>query len=96
MKYKVSYLPIANEDIVDICDALTDYPKKAQRLFQEMEKKLKLLEDLPHMWPVYPLSPEYRQMILEDHLLFYTVDDNECKIKVYRILYAKRDITQII
>ena len=92
MKYKVSYLPTADRDIQQIDDTLSDYPDKAKRLFQEIERKVKYLEDMPYMWPVYHLKPEYRQMVLEDHLLFYTVDEKEHKVKVYRVLYAKMDI----
>ena len=96
MKYKVIYLPIAGRDIVRINDALADYPNKAKRLFQEIERKLKLLEDMPYSWPAYQIKPEYRQMILEGHLLFYVVDENEHKVKVYRVLYGKMDIPKHI
>ena len=92
MKYEASYLPTADMDIQQIDDALSDYPNKAKRLFQEIERKVKNLEDMPYMWPAYQLNPEYRQMVLEDHLLFYIVDENERKVKVYRVLYAKMDI----
>ena len=92
MKYRVSYLPKAGRDIQQISDALSGYPNKAKRLFQEIERKVKNLEDMPYMWPVYQLKPEYRQMVLEDHLLFYIVDEKERNIKVYRVLYAKMDI----
>jgi plasmid stabilization system protein ParE len=92
MKYKVEYLSIADRDIVTMSEALADYPNKARRIFQEMEKKLILLEDMPYMWPVYQCKPEYRKMVLEDHLLFYTIDEVEHRVKVYRILYDKMDI----
>jgi len=96
MKYKVEYLSIANRDVLTMGDALADYPNKARRIFQEMERKLILLEDMPYMWPTYQLKPEYRRMVLEDHLLFYLVDEIEHKVKVYRILYDKMDISKHI
>jgi plasmid stabilization system protein ParE len=91
MKYKPVYLPIANRDIIRIDDALSDYPSKATRVFKEMEEKISDLEDMPYMWPVYQGKPEYRRMILEDHLLFCKVDEEDHKIKIYRILYDKMD-----
>jgi plasmid stabilization system protein ParE len=94
MKYKVIYLPTANRDIIKIYDALIDYPNKAKRIFKEMDSKVITLEDLPYMWPVYQARPKYRRMILEDYLLFYIVDDDEHKVKVYRILYDKMDIPE--
>jgi len=94
MKYKVVFLPIANLDIIRIDDVLTDYPNKAKRIFKEMDKKITDLKDMPLMWPVYQANPKYRRMILEDYILFYIVDDNEQKIKVYRILYDKMNIPE--
>ena len=47
---------------------------------------------MPYTWPVCQVKPKYRQMILEDHLLFYAVDEDECKVKVYRVLYNRMDI----
>ena len=92
MKYKIKYLPIANKDILAIDEALAEYPGKAKRLFQEMDKKLKLLEDMPHMWSYYSDNLKYRKMILEDYLLFYLVDDKAREIRVYRVLYSRMDI----
>jgi plasmid stabilization system protein ParE len=94
MKYKVKYLPVADRDILRISDALLDYPNKAKRIFKEMEEKLVLLEDMPYMWPVYQVKPKYRRMVLEDHLLFYFVDEDEREVKVFRVLYDKMDIAR--
>jgi len=92
MKYKTSYLPVANRDIIRIDNALLDYPNKAKKLFNEIENKVKDLENMPYMWPVYQPKPEYRRMVLEDHLLFYKVDEGENMVKIFRILYSKMDI----
>jgi len=96
MKCEIVYLPIANRDIIRIDDALIDYPNKAKRIFQEMESKVADLKEMPYMWPVYQAKPEYRRMILEDHLLFYKVDDNEHKVRVYRVLYDKMNIQEYL
>ena len=92
MKYRVKYLSIANMDILAIDEVLAEYPNKAKRIFQEMDKKLQLLEDMPHMWPYYGDKMKYRKMILEDYLLFYLVDDEVKEVKVYRVLYARMDM----
>jgi len=96
MKYKVIYLPIANRDIIRIDNALTEYPNKAKRIFKEMDSKVTDLEDMPYIWPVYQEKPEYRRMILEDHLLFYKVDDGEHKVRIYRVLFDKMDIPEYL
>jgi len=94
MKYKAVFLPIANQDIISINDALTDYPYKAKRVFQEMDDKIADLEAMPYMWPVYQANPKYRRAILEDHLLFYIVDESEHKVRIYRILYDKMNVPE--
>jgi len=96
MKYDVVYLPIANRDILRIDDALIDYPNKAKRIFQEMETKVADLEEMPYMWPVYQAKPEYRRMIIEDHLVFYKVDEVEYKVRIFRILYDKMNIPEYL
>jgi plasmid stabilization system protein ParE len=96
MKFKVTYLPIFHHDILKMTEALADYPIKAKRLFQEMDRKLLALEDIPYIWAVYHANPKYRQMILEDHLLFYLVDEDERKIRAYRVLYDRMDVPKHI
>jgi len=91
MNYEVLLLPLVDRDILRISDALAGYPGKAKRLFHEIEKKLKILENIPYLCPVYQMKSKYRQMVLEDHLLFYRVDEEEKKVKVYRVLYSRMD-----
>ena len=94
MKYKIVYLPIANRDIIRIDDALLEYPSKAKRIFNELDSKVTNLVEMPYMWPVYQANTEYRRMILEDHLLFYKVDEDEQKVKIFRILYDKMNVPE--
>jgi len=93
MKYKVKYLPSLSQDIRRIAEALEEYPNKAKRLLKEMDEKLLKLEEMPNMWPVFYARPKYRKMVLEDHLLFYTVDEKHRVVRICRILYGKKDIS---
>ena len=94
MKYKIKYLPSLARDIYRISEALEQHPEKAKRLIKEMDEKLLQLEDMPRIWPIFHARPKYRKMILEDHLLFYTVDDISYEVKAYRILYYKMNAEQ--
>jgi plasmid stabilization system protein ParE len=94
--YRVRFLPTADRDLDAITNALLSYPKKAERLFQEMKRKLEQVKDNPFMWPVYPANPKYRRILLEDHSLFYTVDEAKREVMVYYIYYAKRDIARLL
>jgi len=89
MKYKILYLPIAERDILRISDAMSDNPGGAKRLLGEIEGSLKLLEFMPCMWPQFAPRPEFWQMDLENHILLYTVDENQRKVIVYRVLPEK-------
>jgi plasmid stabilization system protein ParE len=95
-KYRVQFLPTADRDLDVITNALAAYPRKAERLFQEMRRKLERLKSNPFMWPVYDANPKYRRVLLEGHSLFYKVDETEHKVVVYYIYYAKRDIENLL
>ena len=96
MRYKVKLLPQANRDIAGLADILTPYPNKAKRLFQEMERKIDRLKDNPLEWATYHANPKYRRMILEDHVLFYVVDEDSREVQIYRVIYSKRDILKLL
>jgi plasmid stabilization system protein ParE len=96
MKYKVAFLPQANRDIASLADILAPYPDKARRLFQEMEQKIDLLKDNPFIWAVYHQRPKYHRMNLEGHALFYIVDEGSHEVRIYRIIYAKKDISKLL
>jgi len=65
MKYRVSLLPIFEQDVLRISEALQEYPSVAKRLFEELDKKLLMLGDSPYIWPVYQTNPKFRRMLLE-------------------------------
>ncbi|MDR1571898.1 MAG: type II toxin-antitoxin system RelE/ParE family toxin [Clostridiales Family XIII bacterium] len=96
MKYKVIFLPGANRDIASLADVLTPYPNRARRIFQEMERKLEQLKDNPFMWTTYHANPKYRRINLEDHALFYVVGEDSHEVRIYRVIYAKRDIPTLL
>jgi plasmid stabilization system protein ParE len=95
MSYKIRILPQARHDIANLADILSPYPNKAKRLFQEMERKIKLLEKTPYAYPVYHASPEYRRMNLEGHALFYIVDEENHEARIYRVIYARRNFSEL-
>ena len=94
MKYEIFYLPIAGRDITNISDALYGHPGKARWLLGEIESSLKLLEFMPYMWPLFGPKPELRRMELEGHLLFYTVNETQRQVRVYRVLPGRADTTE--
>jgi plasmid stabilization system protein ParE len=96
MKYRVRHTPQANRETVAIAKALTSYPSMGKRNFQEMERKLKGLEDNPFAWPTYHANPKYRRMNIERHSIFYVVDEAKHEVIICHIYYTKRDLSQLL
>lgn len=72
MTYKIKYLPLAVQDLNDIARYLSGfYPKTASRVLKEMRDKIAKPGDNPKMCEIYPLDPVYRQMVVEQYLVFY-------------------------
>ena len=38
-----------------------------------------------------PLEHEYRSMTVKNYAVFYTVNEQEKLVEIYRVIYAKRD-----
>lgn len=97
MKYKLSYLDTALEDIADINLYLEQfYPSTAKKIFNKMEEQTVSLQERPFLWPEYERRPEYRKMIVEDYLVFYHVDDETKTVEIRRMLHGSRNLEQQI
>jgi plasmid stabilization system protein ParE len=95
--YKVEYLPPAITDILETEAYLNEYSQAAADRFTEaIVQKTAALVEHPRMYPAYEDAPYFRRMILENHLLFYSVDEKRQLIVVHRVLHAKRDISRIM
>lgn len=97
--YKLSYLPVAKHDIADAVNYIADKlfaPKAALDLLDALDKSISRLADFPHSCrvyqPVMPLEQEYRIMTVKNYAVFYTVNEQEKLVEIYRVIYAKRDL----
>lgn len=101
--YKVEYLPIAQNDMVDISRYISrelQNPTAAVRLADKMVTSADRLSFSPYMNPVYmpirPLKNEYRKLLVDNFLMFYYVNEQEKIITIARVIYAKRDYDKIL
>ena len=92
MSYKVEYLSSFYIDLTVIVDFLKDYPKKAERIFQKMERSIGYLNKMPEMYAIYPDFPLFRFIIVEDYLIFYRFIEERNLVEVHRILHGRMDI----
>ena len=81
MTYKIKYLPLAVQDLNDIARYLSGfYPKTAN----------------PKMCEIYPLDPVYRQMVVEQYLVFYQVNDYARTVEIHRVLRGSWNLPQYL
>lgn len=101
--YKVEFLPIANKDITDTLQYISnmlDNKNSVNRFAERISKAIDLLSEFPYSNSVYspirPLKTEYRKMLVKNYILFYTVKENQKLVTVYRFIYSGRNYKETI
>ncbi len=96
--YKVEYLPIARQDMIEIVQYISSElknPSAALKLateFVEAANKLILYPYANKVYtPIRPLKHEYRKLLFQNYIMFYWVDEQNKIITITRVIYAKRD-----
>ena len=93
-KYKIEYLPIAENDLTEIYEyILNDNPSAAINLIDRIDESISKLADFPFMG-VTPNDPRlrllgYRMLIIDAYHVFYVVLHDEI-VEIRRILHGKR------
>lgn len=97
--YKLEFLPIAKNDMLEIIKYISDElksPVAAQKLAEEFIISAKRLCEFPYAnnvyTPIKPLELEYRRIIVNNYMMFYTVDESSKTVTIMRVIYARRDI----
>ena len=97
MSYHVVFMNLAGQGMDDIEEYLSQfYASTVRNFFQQMEKQVKTLETMPYMYPAYQEDPFFRRMIVNEYLLFYSVDDNRKLLIIHRIFHSSRNINSQI
>lgn len=99
--HEVKYLPLAQRDLINIIDYITDTlkaPKAAMDLVDALDASISRLAQFPYSGRVYqlvqPLQSEYRVLPVKNYLVFYVVNQHE--VEIHRILYAKMNIEKFV
>jgi len=92
-KYKIEYLPIAEEDITNIIHyIMRDNPDAALSMANKFDHSISLLELFPFSGSIPTdirlQSLNYRVLVVGSYLVFYVVLDDTIEIR--RILHGKR------
>jgi plasmid stabilization system protein ParE len=97
MSCRVVFLPQAEQDMDDIEAYLSRfYAGTVLHFFLQPEDKVDGLANMPFMCPAYEDDPYFRRMVVDDYLLFYSIDEKRRLVVVHRIFHAKRDISRRI
>lgn len=92
-EYQIKILEMAREDILFAIEYLDAYSSAAGLAFyKKLRAMISSLKTMPKKYPIYEPYPRYRKMLVQDHLVFYTVDEDLALIQVYRIINGKMDI----
>lgn len=101
--YKVEYLPIAKNDMIDIIKYISNdlkSPLVAEKFAMEMVEKIEGLSLFPYSNSVYSplrqLKKEYRRLQIKNFIAFYYVNEETRIVTVARVLYNKRNISSIL
>jgi len=91
--YSVSHLPKAINDIFDIEEYLNQHsPVAADRFTETFDERTANLVNYPFLWPVYEKDSFFRKMVIDDYVLFYSVDETRSLVVIHRIFHYSRNI----
>ncbi len=101
--YEVKILPSAHRDLTRIVGYMVNElknPIAADKFFHSVEKGLELLKTYPSSNPVFstvkPTKNEIRSQLIGNYLLLYSIGEAEKTVSVIAVVYAKRDIDNIL
>lgn len=101
--YKLEYLPVARKDMLEIVRYISgelQNPDAADRLAVKLvdaaESVLTFPYATPTCQPIRPLKHEYRNILVQNYLMFYWVDEEKKLVTVARVIYAKRDYGRLL
>ncbi|MCM1054778.1 MAG: type II toxin-antitoxin system RelE/ParE family toxin [Bacteroides sp.] len=101
-EYTLGFLSGVTNDMAEIVSAfmMLKNKKGAIRIKNNLLKAADRIRTIPYSGIVAPdekmAAMGFRMMIVEDHMMFYRVFEDEKNVLVYRILNGKRDYPSIV
>ena len=98
MKYKVSVLRLAQNDLQEIHEYLSNFGENPPKKFRaDFERFIEQISNLPYSYGAYEYNPSYhKSVIIYEYLVFYCVDEQRNEVKIFRVLHGKRNIEALI
>ncbi|MCL1918869.1 MAG: type II toxin-antitoxin system RelE/ParE family toxin [Peptococcaceae bacterium] len=94
MKYKITVLRLAQNDLHEIHKYLSEFGENPPKKFRNsFERFIEQISNMPYMFSEYEHNPNYRKSVLVfGYLVFYRINEHGHRVKIYRILHGKRNI----
>lgn len=95
MDTSTNEVEFSDKALKELKKILNDLPQKKlkQKLINDIESKLKILEYAPKLYPkiqkIDGLGRSYRKIVLKKYIIFYTIDENKNKLYISHIFYKK-------
>ena len=98
-KYKLRYLPVAQDDLISIFDYIAkDSPERAMAFVEKLDKRIGILEQQPNLGRIPRHSKlkqfGYRVLIIESYLIFYVIRNKV--IEIYRVVHGSRNLDYLV
>ena len=94
--YNITYLPLAETDILDAVDYIAgklDAPQAAQALLDELDDTVERISRYPYAHELYrtarPMWDEIRKVPVKGYVLYYAVLEDTVEIR--RFLHGRRN-----
>ena len=101
--YQLDYLPITRQDMTEIARYISHElgnPTAADRLAQEMIEAAERLREFPYLnalhYTIKPLNYEYRKQIVRNYIMFYRVEEEEKRVTIAKVIYARRNYNDLL
>lgn len=103
MEYKVTLSEEFENDLDSIINYISNKllsPIAAKNIYLQIKEKINHLNESPFLYPVYhdeKLSQKgLRYIVVSNYLMFYMVNEQNKEVIMLRLLYGKRNITDIL
>ena len=101
--FKVIYSPAAAEDLISIYSYICfklQASNAAREQINRIRETVRKLDELPERYEAVDWEPwasiNIRKAPVENHVVFYSVDNKKRQVIIVRIVYGGRDINSII
>jgi addiction module RelE/StbE family toxin len=98
-EYSLKLLPRAEKDLESIFDYIfsdLSNPKAAADLMDKMEKAFEQVRSFPLSCPIGKSERNYRKLVVENYIVFYSVNEQKKSVIVFRVLYGMMDYDKYI